>query len=455
VDPDTEEVAVDLQYQVPYKFSELGPVDTPDQAAINVPVDARYRFEDGKISSVHMTFNFQTLQQQQALMGSSADFGNTVKAFLTATEDDGVVDRVEASQVGSLGNQTPGGRGALEQLLVSEDMMSKLKPGDEAASQSKLRIGSVPLPEGAKDQRDDDFFEGVQLTGEELSKTHQVKLPNEFLDWDTDVRIVTGTLDNVELIRNQMEGSGFEPVLARKDDGTSVAIGSVWVNTTKDSSLGPSQQMAFGITAVPENAPPENKEIKYENEMSLQVPMDKGATLFLQKSWTNQLPNLDASNEKLAGNTSLMSVQYAYGSENELVFSAHDADPEADGNHQQILQGELPTRATPAEAVEARRKYEQAAEAADSTIPVPGETVFIPLASRPDDAGAGATQWGMSANWSPVIQIVEADEVKFQFGDSQTSGGWDQAGFTPEFAFFAADAKRLIAKPGDGAGQES
>ena len=104
--------------------------------------------------------------------------------------------------------------------------------------------------------------------------------------------MLIGTLDDLEAVRKQMRGSGFDPVVARVR-GSEKAIGIVMVNEFRDSTFGPYNEVLFIAWAFPENSPVNVKAVDVVNAFSLQTPLDRGATTYVFKLWLNELSPID------------------------------------------------------------------------------------------------------------------------------------------------------------------
>jgi hypothetical protein len=321
------------------------------------------------------------------------------------------------------------GREALTEILSDDRNVGIVAPD----ALSYLRIArDVPLPDNVENHRADAYFRNHYYTGTQISKTHHLKIPREFLYFNCAIGIISGTLDDLGAIREQIKGSGYEPVLARMPGGDEKAIGRVMVNDFRDTTFGPYKEVIFTVTAVRADAPPTSLTVDYVNGFSLQVPLDRGATMYMLKLWLDQMRPIEGGNDLLGTNKDFGSFTFQDKEPGAREFSASDKVGKW------LVSGTIPFTLTPEGAEKAKEAYAVAAERAG--IRVPSETfVGVPVASRPDEAfGKPASQWGYTIDWRhSVAQEVEPRQVNLRFGDSQWGRLYGGLGFTPTLAFYA------------------
>lgn len=346
-----------------------------------------------------------------------------VHATWDRLSQDAYVGMSNAVKIVAAAANTDAGRRALEEILSDDDKVAII----ESDALSYLRISrDVPLPPGVEDHRIDAYFRENLYTGTRITKTHRVKNPKEFLYFNMAIGMVTGTLDDVAAARQQMEGSGYDPVIARMPDRTEKAIGSVMVNEFRDTTFGPYNEVIFIVTAVPEDAPESAKTVDYVNGFSLQTPLDRGATLYLLKLWLNKLRPIDGGNDFLGTNKELGSFIFEDKKNGTREFRVADKDGKW------LVRGTMPRTLTPAGAEAARAAYHEAAQRAGTKLPT-GTVAAVPVASRPDeDFGKPASKWAFTIDWRrPVAQEVMPSQLNLSFGDGEWGRRFESLGFTP------------------------
>ena len=220
---------------------------------------------------------------------------------------DAHVGMSDAFRIVAAAANSDAGRLALSEILADEGRVALIDPD----ALSYLRISrDVPLPPGVPDHRADGFFRTRFYTGSRLSLTHQVQNPRELLYFDFSIVMIVGTLADPGFLRQKMRGSGYLPVTVRMPDGREMAIGIVMINEFRDTTFGPYDEVVLMTSAVHERAPEYTRTIDYVNAYSLQIPLDRGATVFTFKLWLNQLSPIDGGNDFLGTNKELGSFRF-------------------------------------------------------------------------------------------------------------------------------------------------
>jgi hypothetical protein len=324
---------------------------------------------------------------------------------------------------------SPEGRRALAEILAHAENVAIIEPD----ALSYLRVSrDVPLPPGVEDHRADDYFRTRFYTGTRQSKTHGLENPRELLYFNYAIVMLTGTLDNISAVREELRGSTYEPVLLRMPDGRDRAIGTVMVNEFRDSTFGPYNEVVFIVTAVPVDSPENAKRIEYVNAFSLQIPADRGATTYLLKLWLNQLSPIDGGNDYLGTNKELGGFRFEDKSDGTREFRSWDKDLKA------LVSGSVPRTITTDVAKVVKAAYQAAAERAGTVVP--SSTVqTIAVASRPDeDFGKPASKWVITVDWRrSILQAVSPQQVGLTFGDSEWGQRFGRLGFTPALSFYS------------------
>jgi hypothetical protein len=321
------------------------------------------------------------------------------------------------------------GRRALGEILAQGGNVALIEPD----ALSYLRISrDVPLPPGVDDHRADAYFRTRFYSGRRVSKTHQVDNPREFLYFNFAIVMLMGTLDDLPGVRGQMQGSGYDPVIARMPDGREKATGIVMVNEFRDTTFGPYNELIFMVAAVPEDSPGNTKSVEYVSPFSLQIPMDRGATTYVFKLWLNQLSPIDGGNDYLGTNKELGWIEVSDRGSGIREFRCWDRTLE------RLVSGTVPRTVTPEVARAGRAAYQAAAERAGSALPA-STVSTIPVASRPDqDAGKPACRWAFAVDWrQAILQAVTPDQIGLSFGESEWAHRYERLGFTPALSFFA------------------
>ena len=342
---------------------------------------------------------------------------------------DGHVGMSNAVQIVAVAANTDAGRQALAEILADENNIAII----ESDALSYLRISrDLPLPPGVEDHRADAFFRSRFYTGTRLSKTHRVSNPREFLYFNLAVVMLSGTLDDVAAVREHMRGSGYEPVIVRMSDGRVKAIGTVMVNEFRDCTFGPYNEVIFCITAVPVDSPANLKAIEYVNAFSLQIPLDRGATVYTLKLWLDELSPIDGGNDYLGTNKELGCFRFEDNNIGGREFRAWDKELKA------LVSGTVPQTVTPDVANGVRAAYRSAAERAGTAVPTTS-TATIPIASRPDcDVDKPACKWVIDMDWRQIVlQEIKPNQVGLAFGDSEWGRRFGGFGFSPALSFYS------------------
>ena len=340
---------------------------------------------------------------------------------------DGHIGMSDAFQIVVAAANTDSGRRALGEILA-DDKVAIIDPD----ALSFLRISrDIPLPPGVEDHRADEYFRTRFYTGTRLSKTHRVRNPKEFLYFNFTILMLIGTLDDLEAVRQQMRGSGFDPVVARVR-GSEKAIGIVMVNEFRDSTFGPYNEVLFIALAFPENSPGNVKAVDVVNAFSLQTPLDRGATTYVFKLWLNELSPIDGGNDYLGTNKELGCFRFEDRADGTREFRSWDKDLKA------LVSGAVSRTVTGDGAKIAETAYRFAAQRAGTTVPMSTATT-IPVASRPDEAfGKPASRWAFAADWrQAVLQEVTPKQLGLSFGESEWAKRFQGFGFSPALSFFS------------------
>lgn len=350
-----------------------------------------------------------------------------VRAAWTRASRDSHVGMSDAMAIVAAGSNSNEGRRALQELLADSGNVALVEPD----ALSYLRISrDLPLPAGVDDHRADAFFRTRCYTGTRVSKTHRVANPREFLYFDFAIVMLTGTLDEVPTVRRLMEGSGYEPVLAHMPGGGEHAIGIVMVNEFRDTTFGPYDEVIFIVTSVPEGSPRSVKSIDYVNPLSLQVPLDRGATTYTLKLWLNQLSPIDGGNDYLGTNKELGSFAFTNTADGRREFRCWDRELK------ELVSGTVPCTASADASARLNQAYHHAVSHAGSTLP-DNPVRTIPVASRPDSGGP-ATPWGFTVDWRRIVfHTVSPGEVGLRFGEAAWGRLFESLGFTPALSFYA------------------
>jgi hypothetical protein len=342
---------------------------------------------------------------------------------------DGHVGMSNAVQIVAVAANTDAGRQALAKILADENNIAII----ESDALSYLRISrDLPLPPGVEDHRADAFFRSRVYTGTRLSKTHRVSNPREFLYFNLAVVMLSGTLDDVAAVRETMRGSGYEPVIVRMPDGNRKAIGTVMVNEFRDSTFGPYNEVLFSVTTVPMDSPDRLKEVDYLSALSLQIPLDRGATVYVLKLWLNELSPIDGGNDYLGTNKELGCFRFEDKARDSREFRAWDKELKA------LVCGTVPRTVTTDVANAVRTAYRSAAERAGTAVPTTSAAT-IPIASRPDcDVDKPACKWVIDMDWRQIVlQEIKPSQVGLSFGESEWGKRFEAFGFTPALSFYA------------------
>lgn len=320
------------------------------------------------------------------------------------------------------------GRRALADILSRDENVAIVDPD----ALSYLRISrDLPLPPGVEDHRADAFFRTRAYTGTRLSRTHGVVNPREFLYFNFAIILLTGTLDDVAGVREQMRGSGYAPVTVRMPDGREKAIGIVMVNDFRDCTFGPYKEVIFMVTAVPEESRPILKVVEYVNAFSLQVPLDRGATTYVLKLWLNELGPIDGGNDYLGTNKAVGCFRFEDREDGKCEFRSWDNELKA------LVSGAVPRTVAPDVAKSVMVMYSAAAQHAGSTVPE-SRIATIPVASRPDDDRGPACKWAFSVDWrQAVVQPITQNQIGLTFGDALWANRFAHFGYTPLISFYA------------------
>lgn len=310
--------------------------------------------------------------------------------------------------------------GASNEILIDEDAFSYLRIGRD-----------LPVPPGVQDNRADEYFRTRFYTGTRLSRTHHVETPRELLYFNFKVVMLTGTLDDVAGVREQMRGSGYDPVIARMW-GSEKAIGIIMVNEFRDTTFGPYNEVIFMATVVPAASPESAKAVEYVNALSLQTPLDRGGTTYVFKLWLNELSAIDGGNDFLGTNKELGCFRFGDRSDGAREFRSWDRELKA------LVSGVVPgaISADAARAIEAA--YRAAAASAGTDVPASSVTT-IPVASRPDrDVGKPACKWSFAVDWrKTALAEVTPSQVGLRFGDAEWARRFGGFGFTPALSFYS------------------
>jgi hypothetical protein len=342
---------------------------------------------------------------------------------------DGHVGMSDAFQIVVAAANTDGGRRALAEILAHDDNVAII----DADALSYLRVSrDLPLPLGVEDHRADAYFRTRFYTGTRLSKTHAVENPREFLYFNYAIVMLVGTLDDVPAVREQIRGSGYDPVIVRMPDGRGKAIGTVMINEFRDSTFGPYNEVVFIVTAVPLDSPGNVKGIEYVNAFSLQIPLDRGATTYHLKLWLDELSPTDGGNDFLGTNKELGCFRFEDRSDGSRQFRSWDKDLKA------LVSGTAPRMVTADVAKAAKAAYRTAAERAGTAVPT-STVATIPVASRPDeDCGKPAHRWAIAVDWrQTVLQEVTPSQVDLSFGESEWGRRFGRLGFSPALSFYS------------------
>ena len=333
-----------------------------------------------------------------------------------------------AFQIVAAAANTDLGRRALAEILDDDDKVAII----EADALSYLRINrDLPLPPGIEDHRADGYFRTRPYSGTRLSKTHRIKNPREFLYFNFAIVMLSGTLDDVAAVRQQLHGSGYDPMIVRMRGGEK-AIGVVMVNDFRDSTFGPYHEVIFIVPAMPEDSPRSIKVVEYVNALSLQTALDRGGTVYVLKLWLNELSPIDGGNDYLGTNKELGSFRFEDRTDGSREFHAWDKDRKA------VVSGSVPRTITSEASKAVEASYRMAAERAGTSITTTTMTT-IPVASRPDeDFGKPACKWAFAADWrQTVVQEVTPAQVGLRFGDSEWGRRFEGFGFTPALSFYS------------------
>lgn len=342
---------------------------------------------------------------------------------------DGHIGMSNAFEIVAAVANTDGGRQALAEILADDHNVAMI----EADALSYLRISrDIPRPPGVEDHRADAYFRTRFYTGTRLSKTHGVENPREFLYFNYSIIMLTGTLDDVPAVREQIRGSGYDPVIVRMPDGRGKAIGTVMVNEFRDTTFGPYNEVVFIVTVVPVDSPENVKGIEYVNAFSLQIPFDRGATNYLLKLWLNELSPTDGGNDNLDTNKELGCFVFEDKSDGSREFRSWDKDLKG------LVSGTVPGTVTADVAKAVKAAYRTAAERAGTAVPA-STVATIPTASRPDrDFGKPASKWVITVDWrQTMLQEITPSQVGLTFGESDWGRRFGGFGFTPALCFYS------------------
>ena len=340
---------------------------------------------------------------------------------------DGHIGMTDAFQIVLAAANEEDGRRALAAVLARDDSVALI----DADALSYLRVSrDVPLPPGVANHRADAFFRTRCYTGTRMSKTHGVDNPREFLYFDYAIGMLVGTLANLPAVVEQMRGSGYEPVIVVMPDGREHAIGTIMVNEFRDTTFGPYDEIVFYVTAVPVDSPPSVKRVDYVNALSLQVPLDAGATTYQLKLWLSELSPTDGGNDFLGTNKELGCFHFEDRSDGTRHFRSWD-------KHLKSLVSGKVLRTLSTDAATVRAAYRAAADRAGTTVPTT-TVATIPVASRPDeDFGKPARPWAISVDWRQcVLQPIAPGKVDVAFGESDWGRRLHDFVFRPALSFY-------------------
>jgi hypothetical protein len=340
---------------------------------------------------------------------------------------DGHIGMTDAFHIVLAAANEDDGRRALAEVLARDENVALI----DADALSYLRVSrDVPLPPGVENHRADNYFRTRFYTGTRMSKTHRVENPREFLYFNYAIGMLVGTLDGVSAVNEQMQGSGYQPVIVSMPDGREKAIGTIMVNEFRDTTFGPYDEIVLYVTAVPSDSLPNLKRIEYVNAFSLQVPLDAGATTYQLKLWLSELSPTDGGNDFLGTNKELGCFHFEDLSDGTRAFRSWD-------KHLRSLVSGKVLRTQSIEAATVTTAYRAAADRAGTALP--STTVAtIPVASRPDeDVGKPARQWAITVDWRQcVLQPIAPSQADVVFGESEWARRFHGFVFNPALSFY-------------------
>ncbi len=165
---------------------------------------------------------------------------------------DGHIGMSDAFQIVVAAANTDSGRRALAEILTRRQGRHHRR-GCALISPDQPRRSSASRGRGPS--RRCVLFGTRFYTGTRLSKTHRVRNPQEFLYFNFAIVMLVGTLDDVAAVREQMRGSGYDPVIVAHAEASEKAIGIVMVNEFRDTTFGPYNEVVFIASAFPEDSP--------------------------------------------------------------------------------------------------------------------------------------------------------------------------------------------------------
>lgn len=351
---------------------------------------------------------------------------------------DGHIGLTDAFQLVAAAANEDGGRQALAEIVAGAEGLLAIDPD----ALSYLRVNrDVPLPMGVDDHRADAYFRTRIYTGTRVSKTHQVRNPNEFLYFDYAIGMLTGTLDDVTGVRERMRGSGYDPVIARMADGRAKAIGTIMVNEFRDTTFGPYDEIVFYVTAVPDDSPSEVKCVEYVNAYSLQVPLDRGATTYQLKLWLSELSPTDGGNDFLGTNKELGCFRFEDTIDGAREFRSWDKELRT------LVSGRVLRTVASDAAKAATAAYRLAADRAGTAVP-DSTVATIPVASRRDsEVGQPAHQWAIEVDWRRIaLHEITASQARLTFGESEWATWFHRLVFSPALSFYSPSGVGQIIK---------
>jgi hypothetical protein len=163
-------------------------------------------------------------------------------------------EAIRLAEDGELGNsdairllQIPHSPDDVRQVLARFE--KQLTP--EARSKLTLEV-YAPLPAGVDNQRYEPIFDRYPITGKTYTTATGTVVPNEIQYYNGHMVQLYGECANVAQVREELAGSGYQPMILRKASGGETAIVQFWAHQLTDTSLRPYNAMFIIVAAVAE-----------------------------------------------------------------------------------------------------------------------------------------------------------------------------------------------------------
>jgi hypothetical protein len=171
-----------------------------------------------------------------------------------------------------------------------QDVLARFEKVLTREARSKLTLAArVPLPAGVDNQRYEPIFDRYPISGATYVTGRGEVVLDEVQYYNGEMVQLHGGCTNLAAVRDALAGSGYQPMILRRADGSERAVVQFWAHQLSDTSLRPYNAMFLIVAALRADVPAAQACLRADGDGAASVlPMLDGRFDPLRRAYDNK-----------------------------------------------------------------------------------------------------------------------------------------------------------------------